>query len=316
MTRAPIRKSSPEKGMALLFVLFMLLVVLIGASTAFLRFKAQGLRQEEADMIWRGEQYERAIGLYYRKFGRYPTSIDQLVQGVNGVRFLRQAYKDPMNTEDGSWRLIYVTPAGQLIGSVRYITLQQMALEDQARIMGISLAQETGADNGQGNASGSAPGASDQNGNGAPLGAPPAPGSTLGGSSGSPSSDQSSQQSGTPPQPTPPQPNPFGISQQANQLELQTAENSGEVIGGFIVGVASKIDKPSLKVHKGGMTYKQWEFIYNPLEQVQTVGGGTVGVIGGIIGTNPIGPLPGAPVPQPPQQPPQPQIPQIPQSQQ
>src|SRR5260370_3216410 len=32
---------------------------------------------------------------------------------------MRQAYKDPMNKEDGSWRLIYVGAAGQLIGSLK-----------------------------------------------------------------------------------------------------------------------------------------------------------------------------------------------------
>ena len=33
-----------------------------------------------------------------------------------------------MNTEDGSWRFIYVSATGQLIGSVRYHSLQEMAL--------------------------------------------------------------------------------------------------------------------------------------------------------------------------------------------
>src|SRR5262249_35199400 len=32
---------------------------------------------------------------------------------------MRQAYKDPMNSKDGEWRLIYVGPAGQLIGSLK-----------------------------------------------------------------------------------------------------------------------------------------------------------------------------------------------------
>src|ERR1700738_2770691 len=32
---------------------------------------------------------------------------------------MRQAYKDPMNSGDGSWRLIYVGPSGQLIGSLK-----------------------------------------------------------------------------------------------------------------------------------------------------------------------------------------------------
>src|SRR5215471_11212648 len=32
---------------------------------------------------------------------------------------MRRAYTDPMNAADGSWRLIQIGPAGQLIGSVR-----------------------------------------------------------------------------------------------------------------------------------------------------------------------------------------------------
>jgi hypothetical protein len=306
MSLNSIRHKRSDSGVALLFVLFLMLLVLIGASVAILRFENQGLRQKEAVMIWRGQQYERAIGLYYRKFGRFPTSIDELLKGVNGVRFLREEYKDPMNREDGSWRLVYVTPAGQLIGSVRYVTLQQMALADRARIMGISLDQETGSENGEGISPVTPPG-TDQNGTGATLGSPSAIGSGTGGTTGAPQTDQNGQQP-NPPQPAPPQPNPFGISPQANQLELQTAENTGEVVGGFIVGVASKIDKPSLKVYKGGTTYKQWEFIYNPLEQVQTFGGAS---LIGTIGTNPMGPQPSAPVsPQPPKPP---QIPQSPQ---
>ena len=31
-------------------------------------------------MVWRGEQYERAIGLYYRKFGKYPTKVEDLTR--------------------------------------------------------------------------------------------------------------------------------------------------------------------------------------------------------------------------------------------
>ena len=52
--------------------------------------------------------------------GRFPTSLDDLTKPKMGsLRYLRQAYKDPMNKEDGSWRLIYVGPAGQLIGSLK-----------------------------------------------------------------------------------------------------------------------------------------------------------------------------------------------------
>src|ERR1700738_2723992 len=77
-------------------------------------------REKEEEMIWRGKQYVRAIKLFYRKNGRFPTSLDDLTKPKMGsLRFLRQAYKDPMNKEDGSWRLIYVGPAGPLIGSLK-----------------------------------------------------------------------------------------------------------------------------------------------------------------------------------------------------
>ncbi|HKW89540.1 MAG TPA: hypothetical protein VJN21_12370 [Candidatus Acidoferrales bacterium] len=313
--RGHCRKST-DRGFALLFVIFLVALVLIGASVAILRIKTQGLRQREADMIWRGEQYQRAIGLYYRKNGRYPTSIDDLVKGTPGLRYLREPYKDPMNRADGSWRLIYVTPAGQLIGSVRYVTLQEMALADRARIMGIQMGQSTGSDSGQisGDQSQdqtSNPGAN-PNSSPAPPGAQPPAGTGNGASPSSsppaPGGDQSAQQPNGSPQPAPPQPAPFGVMQQSLPpgAQPQINESTGEVVGGFIVGVASKIDKPSLKVYKGGATYKQWEFIYNPLEQVQTIGGGSM------MGGTPAGaqpPLPGMPqMPQIPK-PPQPQSP-------
>ena len=39
-----------------------------------------------------------------------------------------------------------------------------------------------------------------------------------------------------------------------------------------MIGVASKVKKPSLIVYQGGKTYFEWEFIYNPLSVV-AVGG-------------------------------------------
>src|SRR5258707_2731707 len=77
-------------------------------------------------MIWRGKQYVRGIKLYYRKTGRFPTSVDDLTKPKLGsLRFLRQAYPDPMNKADGAWRFIYVGPSGQLIGSLRHTSLLQ-----------------------------------------------------------------------------------------------------------------------------------------------------------------------------------------------
>src|SRR5256885_17117281 len=71
-------------------------------------------------MIWRGKQDARRVKLYFRKMGRVPTSLeDPTKPKVGSIRFMRQVYKDPMNQEDGSWRFIYVGPAGQLMGSLK-----------------------------------------------------------------------------------------------------------------------------------------------------------------------------------------------------
>jgi type II secretory pathway pseudopilin PulG len=64
-------------------------------------------REKEEELIFRGLQYARAVGLFQRKFaGGYPPSVDILVQ----QKFLRKKYKDPM-VEDGEFQLI---PAGAM----------------------------------------------------------------------------------------------------------------------------------------------------------------------------------------------------------
>jgi len=298
-----------ERGYALLFVLFLVALALIGASTAVLNYWTEGQREKEAVMIWRGQQYQRAIGMFYRKYGRFPTRIDDLVKvQQGGIRFLRQAYTNPMNKNDGSWRFIYVTPAGQLIGSVRYVSLQQMAFLDKQRQMGMA----TGAGGATSDSDDSSDSGADQNsaaGASTGTGTPGAPGASISGLS-APGA----------------QPQPPGQNQQAKQPSffsqpLQTQTNSGggfsvseqssaggsdePVIGGFIIGVAGKSDRASVKVYKGGRTYKQWEFIFNPLEQVQTIGSISTGPQTTPNGTQP----PTSPMPQPMQQQ-QPQVPQ------
>jgi hypothetical protein len=112
--------SSRQHGYALMMVIFFTALMLVTVMVAAPRILLEGKREKEKEMIWRGHQYVRGVKLYYRKMGRFPTSIDDLTKPKTGsLRFMRQAYKDPMNGEDGSWRLIYVGPAGQLIGSLK-----------------------------------------------------------------------------------------------------------------------------------------------------------------------------------------------------
>src|SRR5260370_6037543 len=121
----PVRAAHPlraprEPGYALLMVMFIAALMMAAVMTVAPNILTQAKREKEEEMIWRGKQYVRGIKLYYRKLGRFPTSIDDLTKPkVGSLRFMRQAYKDPMNKEDGSWRFIYVGPAGQLICSLK-----------------------------------------------------------------------------------------------------------------------------------------------------------------------------------------------------
>jgi hypothetical protein len=52
----------------------------------------------------------------------------------------------------------------------------------------------------------------------------------------------------------------------------------GDVIGGNLVGVGSKVKKPSIKVYNGGTTYYEWEFIWKP-QQGQAGATGATGAV-------------------------------------
>jgi len=123
-------RRSQEGGFAFLLALG-LIVFVVAMSLIWLEQGAtQHRRQVEEEAIWRGNQYARAIRLYFHKAGNYPQDLEALQKGLPNLHFLRQAYKDPTNQADGSWRFIYVNAAGQIIGSTKYANLQQMALLD------------------------------------------------------------------------------------------------------------------------------------------------------------------------------------------
>ena len=55
-------------------------------------------RERESELVFRGQQYARAIGLFQKRSGPgvLPPSLDVLVSG----RFLRKKYKDPITNDD------------------------------------------------------------------------------------------------------------------------------------------------------------------------------------------------------------------------
>lgn len=104
-----------DSGYALAALLVGLAVMGIAMSAALPVWSQAARRERELELIFRGEQYARAIGLYQRVYaGAYPPDIDTLVE----QRFLRRRYRDPM-VADGEFRIVYQAEAAELVAAPR-----------------------------------------------------------------------------------------------------------------------------------------------------------------------------------------------------
>jgi len=283
------RARKKQGGYALLLVVFLTALLVVGTMSIGLRILTEGKREKEQEMIWRGQQYTRGIKLYYRKLGRFPTSMDDLTKPkIGNIRFMRQAYKDPMNKEDGSWRLIYVGPAGQLIGSLNpsLSNVQMPAAAGQPGVPGVT----------PGNAQGT-------------IGGPTGPPGSFGPTSTTPGTPAPANGQGT----TGPTPGAAGSGTGAQGTDAtgtgtdSQAVPTGDtptIVGGNIIGIGSKINQPSLMVFEKAHNYRLFEFIWDPSKDLGIAGapGQQIGMPPGTPGQNPTGPQPNplSPPPAPP----------------
>ena len=99
------RPARQESGFALL------VIFLIAAAVAFTMYRElpraafESARDKEQLLMDRGNQYKRAIKVFYAVNKRYPQDIKDL-ENTNDKRFLRRRYLDPMTGKD-EWRLIH-----------------------------------------------------------------------------------------------------------------------------------------------------------------------------------------------------------------
>ncbi|HXA83273.1 MAG TPA: hypothetical protein VNY56_09210 [Methylomirabilota bacterium] len=293
----PIRgKMRGQEGTALTLVVFLLALVVIASVAAAPNIITNGRRDKEEEMIWRGKQYVRGIRLYVRYYQthggttRFPTSMEDLTKNKVGIRFMRQAYKDPVNSVDGSWRLIYVGPNGQLIGSLK------------SRPLGPD-GQPTGASGGGGGFGSLFGNPQTSSGNSSSFGNSSFGNSSFGGSSsgnssfgnssfGSSSFGNSSPNSGAnanatnssgqaPAQGT----TDSSISDPMSTPQpIANSDGSTDMIGGNIIGVGSKVNKASVIWYDKAKNYRQFEFIWDPSKE--SVNGGVAPTIIGTPPTN------------------------------
>jgi len=287
-TRPRTAGKHSEHGYALLVVVFLTTVLLISTVAIAPNVLTEGRREKEKDMIWRGKQYARGVKLYYRKMGRFPTSLDDLTKPKLGsLRFMRQAYKDPMNKEDGSWRFIYVGPAGQLIGSLK--PRQSLQLPQVG-----AIGTPASALNGPGSPAQSGTFQSGTFGQPGGIGQPNA-----GAQMGQVGAQPAGSTSGANPPATTGNPVSADPGDASGNSSAIPSGDTPTIIGGNIIGVGSKINKSSVIIYDKAKNYRLFEFIWDPSKDTFGVGPGLqtgTGLgqpIGQPLGQNPFGQQPG-----------------------
>jgi type II secretory pathway pseudopilin PulG len=273
--QSPQRSRRDEGGYILLTLLFMV-TLLVVAAAAILPTVAFNIRRDrEQELIHRGVQYSRAIRAYYKKFGRYPTRMEDL-ESTNNLRFLRKRYKDPVTGQD--FKLLhYGDPTVKLSSSI-----------GGGSIPGANPAgSPTGAN-------GSGPGGTGFGSSGSGFGSSGSgfgsSGSGFGSGSGVNNSGVFSQSSGfggnsnsgfgananaQAPSGQQPANAPTGTdasSQASSQTSGTQGTNgsgddkvSGQVFGGGpIVGVVSTSKKDTIREFNKKKKYSDWQFVYDP----------------------------------------------------
>ncbi len=118
----PRRISSTQHGTTYLILMFLIVIMCIGATAATKQWKTVVQGEQEADLLAHGIEIQAAIGAYSTtmKQGRvvpgevYPLTLEELTKPPRPL--LRKIYKDPITA--GNWEIIR-DPATNGIKGVR-----------------------------------------------------------------------------------------------------------------------------------------------------------------------------------------------------
>jgi type II secretory pathway pseudopilin PulG len=98
--------SSQAGGYILIFLLIVIFVMTLGLLVAVPVLETQLKRENEEELIFRGQQYVEAIRLYQLKRpGSFPQSLEELTK----EKCLRRLYPDPVS-KSGQWNLLLIPP--------------------------------------------------------------------------------------------------------------------------------------------------------------------------------------------------------------
>ena len=250
-----------EDGYVLLTLLLIVALMSMVALTVAVPIQFNLRRDREQEMIHRGVQYSRAIRNYYKKFGRYPTRLEDL-DNTNNLRYLRKHFKDPVTGKD--FKLLhYGDPGVSLSGSVGSTPIAGANTVGQMNGSGASSSAFGGS--GFGGNSGSAFGASGVNSSGVFSQS-----SSFGGNSNSafgPSSNNSQTPSAQPGTNAAAGSDPSSqtVSATPGTAPGDATSSSQQVFGGGpIVGVASASKDTTIREFNHKRKYNEWQFVYDP----------------------------------------------------
>ena len=246
---AEIRTPSSEDGFLLLGAIVAIALVLLALSIAAPKVARELRRERDEETVHRGNQYVRAIQLYYRRFGHYPGSVDQLVN-TNNIRFLRQRYSDPATGKD-EFRVI---PVGQNKTTVKTFFGQPIGGIASTGVGSVANMLSTGMGGAGATGTSGATGAASQSTPSSGLGLV-TPSSGLGGSPGVASTQTATGATG------------------ATSTNSAGGTTDASVFSGGaqpFIGVGLNTKGDSIVEPNGQTTYETWEFLYDPrLDQLR-----------------------------------------------
>ena len=256
------RKSQiQQSGYVLITLMLAMTLAAIAALAILPSIKQQIQRDQEEEMCHRGTQYMRAIQHFYKKFGRYPTRVEEL-EDTNKMRFLRKRYKDPLlhdqQGHEKDFKLLHMQDIsmnngpmlGQSVGG-QVPTLgqgagQNLGLQGGAQQLLSQVQQQGGAATGL---SSGAAGNNETDAEEEPNSQNPQGGS----SSNSGSSGSNSSSSGS------------NSSSGFNSGSTTGTGLNGTVFGGGpILGVASTSKQTTIREYNKKNHYNDWIFVYDP----------------------------------------------------
>jgi len=229
VSRAKLRNRLKQRGYMMITLMLALALMMIALVAALPELKQQIRRDREAELRHRGTAYMRAIQRFYKKLGRYPSSLEEL-ENTNNLRFLRKRYTDPMSRD----------PVTGKEKDFKLLHQADVALNNGPVLPGQNGVGGQGglpAQGGVGTQTGGANGQTSENGDSG--NAPSSGNSDASGNSNSPGSSPSNSDAGS-----------------------DSGLKGPTFGGGPILGVASTSKAKTIRVFFGKDHYNDWLFIY------------------------------------------------------